>query len=460
MRVQSFSTAIFANQEKAKSQNVSANKGMKNAPAFGAGFVTVSQKNLGADIVTNIISPFNSHILPAMLKRANERATAVIQAARELLNPNDVIKTRKDLADKVNFFVLAAGSGSRFHELASSVGHHNKISLPIHLENGQRFQMLDVPMAMGRFFLGTEGYGTIMAEKKSGSLGDIVKHYLENPKDIKDTVVCCGDNIFGTRAGELTSFFTKAINSPNTHLALVGVEREPIEVVKKFGVLGVEKIEHGSEDVRKLTVFKEKPKTLEEALQYATPEGKNIANTGMFYFSKEAMGKLIEEIKQAPGQILEAIAKPELEKGTDKQLRDAHGVLITDEPYDFGLANEYILKKIPEWFGIKSKEGASVKIVKKWEDVGEPKAYYRMLEDMEKHGTYLDNLPDEYAQGVRKAIKDKTVHGDKQLDTLLFSKTISSIKELENTPLNVLTEVRTVENIDGTRIIVAEKQSK
>jgi len=402
-------------------KNSAANKNMRNLPSFGAGFVTLSEKNLGPTIKEGIVDVFNKVILPDMRKAAKVEASEIIFNLKPSATAK--IQTSDDLVNKVNFFSLAAGSGSRFEKLAKTVGNFNKISLPLYMKDGKKFQMLDIPMAMGKHFLGKDGYQAMMAQKKSGSMGDIIKYYLNGGK-IKDTIVCCGDNVFGVQAKELTSFFIKAINNEGTHLALVGVKRTPEEVAKRFGVLKVEQGKNAVKGVMNLAGFEEKP-PLKVAKALATAEGDNIANTGMFYIGEEAMTKLVNEIKGGVNNI-----------GKD-----------AGEPYDFALATKYIHKQLPEWFGVESTKGAKVKIVDKWEDVGEPKAYYNFLKNAGKKGVYLENLPPKHAQEIQETIAKKT-NLTGAYPEILYSKNLDSLAEV---PSNVRQKAKTVE---GVKIIV------
>ena len=394
-----------------------------NSLSFGKGFVTLSEKNLGKQINQNIVQPFNENSVPQFLMGNKTEIRDILNDLN--VKSTDTISKPKDLNEKVNLFILAAGSGSRFKKLAKTVGNYNKISLPLPVKDGKHFQMLDVPMAQGRYFLGKEGYTPIIADKKSGSMGDIVKQYLAG-KEIKDTIVCCGDNVFGTNAKELTKFFIKAINDKNINVALVGVERTPEVVAERFGVLAVKPCSGESKDVMKLTGFEEKP-SLELAKKLATKDGKNIANTGMFYISKEAMTNLINEIKSGNNNI-----------SKDK-----------DEPYDFALATQYIHQKMPDWFGLQPDEGSKVKIVKKWEDVGEPAAYYRFLGDAEK-GNYLNNFPEVQAHDIQNAIKNRTDFKSKT-PAILFSTKYSSLKEVPKD------KIKDSKDIEGMKI-VTDKQ--
>jgi len=429
-----------------------------STPTFGSGFVTLSVRNLGRQISDEIVDVFNKGVLQDLAKTTHKSAKKVIKSAQNELvkearlqalgaKPKGILKkaiyfaksiafnlTNKskitkelpirkpeDLVNKVNFFALAAGSGSRFKELAETVGNYNKISIPFFIKDDKKFKMLDIPMAMGKFFVDKKkGYESIIAETKSGSLGDIVKKYLAGD-EIKDTIVCCGDNVFGTKAEELTSFFTKVINDKNTHLALVGVERTPEEVAKRFGVLKPATTKAGK-DIMQLAGFEEKP-ALEVAKQLATEDGKCYANTGMFYISKEAMKNLIDEIKSGVNNIKKA----------------------DDEPYDFALATKYIHSKMKDWFGIAPEKGAVIKTVKQWEDVGEPKAYYQFLKDV-KNGTYLENFPKKYANEIKDAVARKTSL-DGVNDAILYSNKYNSIKDV---PQEVIAKAPV---IDGVKIV-------
>ena len=392
-------------------QSISANDCCSPKPAFKASYVTLSQKNLGEKIATNVVDSFNGKILPELRTTCAKEAQAVINAA----GAGRVISVPEDFKNNVNFFALAAGSGSRFRELAQTVGDYNKISLPFKIDADTNLHMLDFAMAMGKFFVGKEGVNNIVAAQPSGSFGDIVAHYQAgNP--IKDTVVCCGDNVFGDKAVDMMKFFTRVINDPNKHVALVGVARTPEEVAKRFGVLQVE----GSlnDEALKLTGFSEKP-PIEEAEAMAV-DGMNIANTGMFYISKEAMEKLMAEINGGINNI----------KKNDS------------EPYDFANAVKYVHSMLPEWFGIESKEGADVKVVKKWEDVGEPQALYQFADDV-KNGQYLHNFPTELAAKIKNAFSER-IHVKDSVPYIAFTDSTKVSEE----------QIANAKKIDGVNIVV------
>lgn len=392
-------------------QKISVEPNTSVQPAFKSSFVTLSQKNLGEKIATNVVDTFNGKILPEIRTTQFQEASAII----ERTGVGSVIQKAKDFQEKVNFFTLAAGSGSRFKELAQTVGDFNKISLPFKVGNNQDIHMLDFAMAMGKYFIGNEGVQTIVATTPSGSFGDIVQHYL-NGNPIKDTVVCCGDNVFGDKASEMMEFFTGTINNPNKHIALVGVGRTPEEVANRFGVLECE----GNLDAPalKLKGFSEKP-PIEEAERLAI-NGQNIANTGLFYLSKEAMTYLIDEIRGGVNNI----------KKSDS------------EPYDFANAVKYVHSQLPNWFGIASNEGADVKVVKKWEDVGEPQALYSFADEV-KQGTFLANFPQRLAEQIQAAFKER-IHLNSETPHIIFSDTASATPE----------KINNSKKVEGVHIVV------
>lgn len=379
-------------------------------PSFKASYVALVQKNLGDAIKTDVVDTFNSKILPQIKKTQVSEAAAVIATA----GAGAVISAPQDLQDKVNFFALAGGSGSRFKELAQTVGDYNKISTPFRVDDKTDVHMLDFAMAMSKFFIG-DNVEPKVAAQPSGSFGDVVKHYLAG-NEIKDTVVCCGDNVFADSAQEMMPFFVRAINDPNKHLALVGVERRPDEVAERFGVLKVGRTDES--DIFSLHGFEEKPKLpVAEAIAI---DGKNIANTGLFYVSKEAMGKLVEELQAGVNNI---------------KKNDA-------EPYDFAHAVKYIHSKTQDWFGIDSSKASDVKVVNKWEDVGEPKALYSFANEV-RHGSFLENFPKDFANQIQNAFI-KRVHLDAETPYILFTKSTDVSQDT----------IKNAKNIEGVNIVV------
>ncbi|MCQ2957604.1 MAG: hypothetical protein MJ180_01740 [Candidatus Gastranaerophilales bacterium] len=382
-----------------------------NSPSFKASFVGLSEKNLGRQIASGIVDTFNRRILPEIKTTQLQEATQIIQNA----GAGSVIAKASDLQDKVNFFILAGGSGSRFRELAQTVGNYNKISLPFKIGEKEDIHMLDFALAKSKSFIGKEGITPIVEELPGGSFSSIVKHYSAgNP--IKDTVVCCGDNVFGDSATSLTEFFTKMINNPKKHVALVGVGRTPEEVAKRFGVLKVS----GSlnDEFMHLTGFQEKPE-LEVAKALAV-DGQNIANTGLFYLSKKAMTNLMDEISSG----INNIKKNE------------------SEVFDFANAVKYVHSQAQKWFGVKPEEAAAVKVVKKWEDLGEPQALYSFANAVKK-GDFIGDFPQTIQDKIRKSFNQR-VHLDAKTPYILFTEQ----------PAVFGHQIQNAKTVDGVKIVV------
>lgn len=403
------------NPGKSKSSNLQ-NNSASNV-AFKGVWVTLSEKNLGRVIQETVIEPFNKRLLPFFLESRNKSAFDLIGPTKK----GATIRTPQDLVDKVKFFVLGAGSGGRFKHLAQTVGDYNKISLPFTITRSQDLHMLDFALALGKYCVERRGVRTIVAKDPSGSFGDIIKHYLAG-NTIQDTIVCCGDNVFNEKASNLMRFFTQRINDPNKHIAIIGLKRPPEEVADRIAML---RVEQGSEsDVVKLVDFSEKPK-LEDAIELAKETGGlNYSNTGLFYISKEAMTKLIEEIRSGVNNI----------KKNDK------------EPYDFAIATKYIHSKLPQWFGIESKEGADVKIVQEWEDLGVPKSLYKFLQDVKDTGKYIGVFPKPFARAIRKAF-DKRINLEGDNPAILFGNRRESLAQIPEI------EIKGSPIIDGVHIV-------
>lgn len=395
------------------------NAGINPNAAFGNGFITLSVKNLGNEINENVVRQFNKGTWSEIVKGIDQEAQALFE---KIAPAKDAfIRSRQDLVDKVDYFALAGGSGSRFVPLADTLKDatgraYNKISVPINIEEGYNLHMLDFAMGMGKYFTQKSGYESKIAETATGSFGDVVGHYLSGQNPIKDVVVSCGDNIFGASADEMTSFFTKVINDPKKQMALVGVKRTPEVVARRFGVLGVEEIP-GSADVMKLKSFAEKPE-LADAKKLATADGNNIANTGMFYISKEQMGKLISRIK-------EEIAT----KGESTIIAKN-----AKERFDFANALKLVHSEV-------GPEASTVKVVGTWEDVGEPEAYYRFVDAL-KTGEFLKNFPQRVREKIMQSLGRKVGN-----NAILYTNKYPSLAEV---PADVMDAAKA---INGRKVI-------
>ena len=345
------------------------------SPAFSSVFVTTSSKNNGDFVEKEVIQPF--------------------RAISKEISGSEASKNFKSLIDNTNTFVLAAGSGSRFRELAQTQGEQvNKISYGMvlldekGLPTGKRLHMLDLPMAMASPLIDEKGLIRKNAEVARGSFAEVIdeaKKLREQGLPQKNVIVMCGDNLFDTKKDdpfELLTFCKNVINNPKQVLGLIGVEREPEDVVKRFGVLKVEKTD--ADNIMKLDGFVEKPKTVDTALEFATENGKCIANTGMFVIKKEAMEWLLDRIIAQENKP-ETIADP------------SKGFIARSEkePYDFSAACE----RVQEKYG---KDRCCVRVVETWEDAGEPQALYRTLAEYQK-GHFLSCLPKDLQMQIRNS---------------------------------------------------------
>lgn len=375
------------------------------SPSFKRVYVTTSTKNNGDFVEEKVINPFKKFYMPSI---------AQMQQCKDF----------EEVKKNTDFYVLAAGAGTRFSELAKMQSPFtNKISFEQYLKSGKTFHMLDIAMAMSVPFADEKGLIRKNAEVARGSFAEIYDNALklrEAGKPQRNIVVCCGDNMFHTdKPFELNYFVKDVIEDPRKQMGLIGVEREPEEVVNKFGVLDV--IPTEEDGIMKLNGFVEKPKTEAIARKFETPDGKCIANTGMFVIKAEAMEWLMDKLEEDPM----FIAKNE------------------KEPYDFAAA----CTKVQENYGANK---CDVKLVQTWEDAGEPEALYRAIKEFQQ-GKFLTN----FALNDRKAIQSSMkVNFDGQ--TLLASK--NAINAYGAAFMFTITPIEkqgvTVKNIDGVNVIV------
>ena len=350
---------------------------------FGKAYVTLVKENL-ADVISQNVDTYNKVYFKKMYEESVSSAQKVIDNVNSTLeNSNKKIRTVEDLVKKTDLFILAGGSGSRFKSMAHSVAKlrnkgelFNKISVPFELEgNHAPLTMLDIPLSMGRFFAGKNGYEKIVSKQAMGSFGAIINQYLNEAKEVKDVVVCCGDNVFDMKSEEMLDYIVRTINNHKKQLGVVGVARTPYEVANRFGILAVDKQDKKT-GFYPLKDFIEKPK-LEIAKKLMTSKGVCIANTGMFVIKKETMVKMLEEIKKNP----KLITKTEQEK------------------YDFANATKWARN-------VNGTSASDVLLVKIWEDVGEPQSYHNWVLQMKK-GYFLSNFTPERCLAIYHAIQER-----------------------------------------------------
>ena len=155
-----------------------------------------------------------------------------------------------------------------------------------------------------------------------------------------------------------------------------------------------------------------------------------MVNTGFIYFSKEAMQKVMDKVKQ---QLKEDGEVTFLKKNDIEVYNSAHAI-------------NYLLDNSQELFNKKAEDNLHVKVVENWEDVGLVNTYYRFLESL-RDGIFLKNMTKDKANDLQKATKLRVgeVNGQKYL---LLSKDYNSLDEV---PENLKENAK---NLEGIHIIV------
>ena len=355
--------------------------------SFNGCFVTLAEKNLGKETAKNVVEVFNKKIFP--------------QLSPEI----------SPLSDTTNFFALAAGAGTRF-KISHLVGDYNKVNMPLTPET-ETVHMLDFLLALAKPFMNKKGAVPLMQHSSNGSFGGVVDYYLSG-KPVKDTIVCSADSIFGSDSKNLIEFFKKSISDKKVHLAVIGGQRTPQEVVGRYGVLDLKK----ADENYLLKKFVEKPE-LPIAQKYAE-NGQDAVNTGFYYISKDAMINLLNEIKSGNNPI----------KRNDTEI------------YDFGLTIKYVHSQYQKWFGKKAAQCVSVKLSPSWEDVGEAQGFYSLMKKL-KQGEYLHNFPQGLSEKVQNDLSQR-VHLDSHIPYINFS---------PNSRVS-LAQIKNAQTIDGVKIIV------
>ncbi len=361
-------------------------------PNFGHAFVTLSRANFGEVIAKNV-DAYNVGDFRKMYNATVKMAQEVIERVNKTFQGEDVrIKTVKDLTDKIDLFIPAAGSGSRFKPLAAEVANlrgensgYNKISIPFELGDGEEpLTILNIPMAMGRIFASKDGYRKIIADKPTGNFGDIILHYLHSGRKPKDIVVCGGDNAFDMKSQDMLEFVLKTINNPQKQLGIMGIARKPETVAGRFGVLRVGE-KNSKTGFYPLEGFVEKP-PFEVAKTLVTEDGTNIANTGLSVIKKESMEKLLDILRY------------------EKKILGGKTFYIAKDPnqeiYDGATAIKWV-------HSLNGPSASNVKMLSgKWEDVGQPDAYLSWMNEI-KNGYYLSNFSQERKDAILKSVQQR-----------------------------------------------------
>lgn len=434
--------------------------------SFGTSFVTLSKSNLGENIrsslIPNFVKKWWNSAFDTVSKVVKENAMPIAKEAEKGIklfvgNSTGRIASEADFSDKVDFYMLAAGSGSRFQNLAGAVkgwqdgaarkANANKITLGFPVEQNIDLPMIDFGLnGIGKYFAKSheatkiagdtaqrvEGtvYETILANGPTGSFGDIMLRNLSLYREaekasvgsgdniFKDTVVCCGDNVFGESAESLLGYFTKAINDENVHLALVGAKRPPEVAAERFGVIKVADAVEGDSKILKVTGFEEKPKL--EVINapgsgLVTGEGNCVANTGMFYVSKEAMTGIVKKMNALIPNDYKGDLK-DVDAFKNKSLNPFNK--NNTEIFDFANVSKWVQAELAKENGgeLNIKDGVSiVKQVGTWEDVGEPKAYLDFLKES-KEGHFIENFSSDQQVKIKKSIEDRVLFPSKEGD--------------------------------------------
>ncbi|MBP5698774.1 MAG: hypothetical protein J6W96_04550 [Alphaproteobacteria bacterium] len=358
---------------------------------FGRAFVILSKHNLGEHIANNIIAPFNKNLLKLTQQ------------------PNDSFVFDK-YKDDVDFWALAAGSGSSFKPFTKELTNItnipiNKVSLPIKTDDDNHIHLLDWAMAMAAPFAKDNKIEYIIAEKPSGSFGDIVaynKKMMAAGAEVKNTIVCCGDNVFDVKPRELDKFMLETIRNPKKVMGLVGVEKTPKETANRFMIFSLmPNRETKKDDIISLNGFIELP-NLKTANKNILPNGNCVCNTGMFVIKKEAMKALMDEIA----------INPDVIKKNDR------------EPYDFKLACEWVKNK----YGA---DACDVKVVntKEWNALGQLPELYSFYNKV-KQGYFLSEFG-KYGEMIKNSISKRFNYNEKtKCGEWLLSDRYNSLDEI------------------------------
>lgn len=476
--------------------SVSLNKQNRNnqAQSFGNAYVTLSKANLGSNIKEKLIPSFVEKWWDGSTDAVKSAADTFIKKNGEELQgdklfdgkSNHTISKASDLADKVDFYMLAAGEGSRFRGLAAAVkgwqgevggkANENKITLGFPIDGKKDLPMIDFGLnGIAKYFAKTETpekiagdtatrvektpFESILSDGPTGSFGDIMLRNLSiyraaeekqpgsGADTIKDVVVCCGDNVFGEDAESLLKYFTKAVNDENVHLALVGAKKSPEIAAKRFGVIQVADAVKGDNEVLQVTGFEEKPPL--EVINapnsgLVTENGDCVANTGMFYVSKEAMTTIVKKMNDLIPENFEGELK-DVEAFKSKELNPFNK--NDKEIFDFANVSKWVQAELAKPNGGELGIDDGIAIVKQvgvWEDVGEPKAYLNFLQEAQE-GEFIDNFTAKQQDEIQQAISDRVsfpttddgigeISYSEKYDTLAEAKAASDVvsKEVED----------------------------
>jgi len=332
-------------------------------------------------------------------------------------------KTGLHLSEEVNYFIVAAGKGERLKALTQLVGDYTKACFPFPLNNYYRDMYLaDFPLALGTSFVNKNGYDFFTCAP-NGNISGVINYYLKNPKNIKATLISGVDLVYDSSSQEIAEFIEMQLKQPNNHLAFIGTEKK-LDYPSSVGVFRAENTSI-SEGSFTFINFIESP-SLEEFRSCILPNGNHIVNTGLVYFSKLAVTKLMNKVRQ---EIEDYGYVTFLSKNDSEIYNGAHAI-------------SYILKNMDRLFGEKSNKQPAIKMVGNWEDVGTVKSYFRFLSCV-KNGLYLQNFSPDYAKALRISVSNRVSIESNQKKMLLSPRyfSIEDISENEYHLFNIIEDI-------------------
>ncbi|MDZ8096425.1 MAG: hypothetical protein RMZ42_31485 [Nostoc sp. DedQUE05] len=318
-------------------------------------------------------------------------------------------KTGLHLNEEVNYFIVAAGKGKRLKALTQLVGDYTKACFPFPLNNYYRdMYVADFPLALGTSFVNKTGYDFFTCPP-NGNISGVINYYLRNPQNIKATLISGVDLVYDSSSQEIAEFIEIQLKQPSNHLAFIGTEKR-LNYPSSVGIFRAEKTSI-SESAFTFIDFIENPSP-EEFRSCILPNGNHIVNTGLVYFSKLAVTKLMDKVRQ---EIENQGCVTFLKKNDSEIYNGAHAIT-------------YILKNMDKLFGEKSKKQPMIKMVINWEDVGTVKSYFRFLSHV-KNGLYLQNFSPDYAKAIWTSVSNR-VSIEPNQKKMLFSPRYFSIEDI------------------------------
>jgi len=343
-----------------------------NNLSFQAGYVTTCKTSLSPIIKHDVVDTFNAK--------------------------NKPVQVDSTLANSVNYFVLAGGQGTRMTPYIKTVepilGEQNKTTLPFPIDNKTDLRVIDFPMYLGKDFLTRDGYRTIEHNTPNGNFSDILKFYIDNPKEVKDTLVCCGDNIYPLSNDELKNII-KTAQSDGTKVMIFASKQMPEYAANKFGILKFNSPNPYRNDTLYLDRFDDMADVrtfYEQSNSYLTLDGFCLSYPGMFFIKKDVMNWLIDKVKANP-KIIQKVHPTELTPCPEAQ-------------YDYIAALKLIKERMPS-------VNVLIKPVNCWQDVGTPDRYFNFLSSINAES--LQNFPLSERVRILNAINKKAQIKKKKL---------------------------------------------